>query len=474
MMPEAPPAFPVAATGRIADLFASLRRNLRAGARAALLLPVSAADFRFSFADLALLAVVTLLAALAADVAAAGAGGALAWRTLPDALFPLPLILLAGGIVAAAADRGELKGAVPAALLAAGILPELFAGVAAAAAAYSERLPEFLLYRTRFHGFFAWWGISGMVAAFRLAGRRRLAAAALCAFFVFLPLRYFPRGELWQVPAAERAGPDSPAAVEALYLQPELLDATLAALRPGREGIADIYFVGFAGVSGEDVFRNEVEVFRRLFDQRFGTAGRSAALVNSPATLRSLPIASATALARTLQRVGEVMNRDEDILFLYLTSHGSEDHRLGVAFPPLELGDVDPAGLRRMLDEAGIRWRVIAVSACYSGGFLDPLQDDSTLVVTASDNRHSSFGCGTGSDFTWFGKAYLDDGLRRTHSFTGAFDEARKEIALREKREREDASNPQIYLGPAMREKLKELEKRWQGSIDEERSQSQG
>jgi hypothetical protein len=455
-------------------IVSGLRTNLRGGGRVALFLPVRESDFRFSFADLIVLALFSLLAGLAADVAVAGSAGSPVLRALPDALFPIPLIVFAGGVAAAASGRRELRGVLPAILLAAGILPELAAGIAAFAAEYINRLPESLLYRTRVHGFFAWWGIAGTVAALRLGGRRRVATAGVCVVLVFIPLWFFPRGELWSLPEREASVQDSPATEEALYLQPEILDRELAALLPGRKGITDLYFVGFGGESEEDVFRNEVETSRALFDLRFGTAGRSAALVNSPRTLRSLPIASATSLARTLRRVGRVMDRDEDVLFLYLTSHGSEDHRLGVSFPPLELDDVDPAGLRRMLDDAGIRWRVIAVSACYSGGFIEPLKDDSTLVVTASDGNHSSFGCGTGSDFTWFGKAFLDEELRRTHSFTAAFAAARKSIQEREKAEGEEPSNPQMYLGPAMREKLKGLEGRWRRRVDEERSQSRG
>ncbi len=59
------------------------------------------------------------------------------------------------------------------------------------------------------------------------------------------------------------------------------------------------------------------------------------------------------------------------------------------------------------------------VSACYAGGFIEPLKDDRTLVITAADAHHTSFGCGAESDFTYFGKAYFDQALRATYSFTG-------------------------------------------------------
>ena len=40
--------------------------------------------------------------------------------------------------------------------------------------------------------------------------------------------------------------------------------------------------------------------------------------------------------------------------------------------------------LRAALDESGIRNRVIAVSACFSGGWIEPLATDSTLIMTAA------------------------------------------------------------------------------------------
>jgi hypothetical protein len=116
--------------------------------------------------------------------------------------------------------------------------------------------------------------------------------------------------------------------------------------------------------------------------------------------------------------------------------------------------------IKRMLDEAGIKWRVIAISACYSGGFIEPLKDDNTLIVTAADSDHSSFGCSNDSDFTYFGKAYFDHALRGTWSFVEAFEQARREIEGREKAEALTPSNPQMYAGKQIQRKLESLRNR--------------
>jgi hypothetical protein len=219
-----------------------------------------------------------------------------------------------------------------------------------------------------------------------------------------------------------------------------------------------LYFVGFAPDGIDDVFGRELETVSRLMSQRFDAAERSLLLSNEPDTLGELPIASATNLRSALKRIGEIMNRDEDVLFLYITTHGSEDGELAVELPPLELTQIRPAALARMLQESGIKWKVLVISACYSGGFIEPLKDDNTLIITATDARNQSFGCGNGESLTWFGKAYFDDALRRTRSFTEAFGLARLEVAQRERAQGFTPSNPQMRIGAAIKDKLAAFE----------------
>ena len=71
-----------------------------------------------------------------------------------------------------------------------------------------------------------------------------------------------------------------------------------------------------------------------------------------------------------------------------------------------------------------------------------------------------SFGCGAESDFTYFGKAYFDQALRTTYSFTGAFDAARRSIEARERAEGRTPSNPQMYVGREIAHKLEAMEVR--------------
>ena len=263
----------------------------------------------------------------------------------------------------------------------------------------------------------------------------------------------------WVPPDTEEAqDDDDPAAAEALlYDQPARIAAVVARVTPSEPGAPRAYFVGFAGDADPEVFSREAQFARQAFAARFGSADRSVLLVNDAGDRDSWPLASLSGLDQTLKLLATRMDPEQDVLVLFLTSHGSEDG-LEVRNGSLPLAQIDPEDLRQALDESGIRWRVVVVSACYAGVFIDALKNETTAVVTASDAAHSSFGCRQDRDLTWFGEAFLKDSLPESESLEEAFARAARLIAQREDREHEAHSNPQLYVGALMRHKLEELE----------------
>ncbi len=228
-----------------------------------------------------------------------------------------------------------------------------------------------------------------------------------------------------------------------------LLARDVAGLAPQRPGQPDLYVLGFAGDGSEQVFENEVRFLHDLAGQRLDAAGRVLVLANHPPQppQRPLPRASLANLRAALAALGATMDRDQDLLLLYLTTHGTEDHELLLRRPGAEDALLDAAQIRRALDASGIRHRVVAISACYSGGLIRELEDPDTLLVTAARHDRTSFGCGNDSVATFFGRAWLVDGLNATLDFSAAFDRARLSIAQREKAEGLRPSRPQMARG---------------------------
>jgi hypothetical protein len=211
----------------------------------------------------------------------------------------------------------------------------------------------------------------------------------------------------------------------ALYNQRTLLDQALAGLAPQDPKNIDMYLLAIGGDGAQEVFRREVQFVRDQFDREFGTRNRSVALINSRNTVASAPMATVTSIRETLQGIAGRMDREQDILFLFLTSHGSKDHRFSLAQNGMELRDLPANELGAMLKETGIRWKVVLVSACYSGGFIDAVKDDHTLVITAARHDRSSFGCSDDNDFTYFGRAFFKESLMNSSSFQDAFKKAK-------------------------------------------------
>lgn len=207
--------------------------------------------------------------------------------------------------------------------------------------------------------------------------------------------------------------------------------------------------LGVAGDGSEQVFRNEVLHLENLATRRLDAAGRVLVLANHPNTPvhRPLPLATEATLRKSLARIGKLMDPDEDLVLVYLTSHGTEDHRFLLRRPGVFERLLEPARLRAALDDAGIRHRVVVISACYSGGFAAELEDPDTLVLMAARHDRPSFGCGNDSVATYFGRAWLVDGLNRTVDFEQAFELARTAIRNRERAEDLLPSLPQVERG---------------------------
>jgi hypothetical protein len=83
--------------------------------------------------------------------------------------------------------------------------------------------------------------------------------------------------------------------------------------------------------------------------------------------------------------------------------------------------EVTPSNLADMLDRTGVRHKVVIISACYSGVFIPRLAEADTLVITAADANHSSFGCRDKAKWTYFGDAFFNVALRRAKSLNDAF-----------------------------------------------------
>lgn len=448
-------------------LIHALGASLRGGWKLFTLRSAPREDFAPSAELFALLVVVDFILLFVFAVAAVGLEGDLNTYEIPRALLFVPLALALGMMARRIDEHGELL-RLPVALAAAGLL---FTGLTSAMYLLAQRqwLPFLETYWSFFDYFvLAWSAAVVVVAAVRLTSGevwKRMGLGVAGVVLLVLPSLWMPLGLLWMPRYDERSGYATGsfhtlAAESSFYAQHGALERALAALEPERPGVADIYLLTAGLYAGEDVFMKEGKMIASLFAERFDAAGRTVMLLNNPKTVQEYPVASVTSIREALAHLGSVMNTNEDVLVLYVSSHGSDNHELVVDFRPLRFSPVTPQSLKSALDDSGIRWKIVVVSACYSGGFVDALKDEHTMVVTASSADRQSFGCGSASDATYLAQALFGEALRKTYSFEAAVEDARGLIERWERERDQKASQPQVYIGAGIRPKLTELERR--------------
>jgi len=224
------------------------------------------------------------------------------------------------------------------------------------------------------------------------------------------------------------------------------LERALAALAAQRRGTIDAYVVAIA-LDSDPVFGREARAVAQVLQRRYGAVGRTIVLAGSDGAAPStLPRGTPGTLGIALARIAELMDRNEDALILYTTSHGAP---FGLYYHDGDsgYGAVSPNRLRAMLDQLGVRNRLLILSACFSGVFLPVLRSPATAIVTAASADRTSFGCAADNDWTFFGDALVNRALRKPQPLAAAFTEAQGLVAGWERQVGTEPSGPQIYIG---------------------------
>lgn len=134
---------------------------------------------------------------------------------------------------------------------------------------------------------------------------------------------------------------------------------------------------------------------------------------------------------------------------LYFSSHGAP---VGVV---IDQDFLLPAVLAGMVDSTcGKRPTVVIVSACFSGVFVPALAGSNRMVLTAARPDRSSFGCGEADKYPYFDQCVLET-LPKVGDFAALGKEVQTCVAARETKEgMKPASEPQLYIGAALRPML--------------------
>jgi hypothetical protein len=302
------------------------------------------------------------------------------------------------------------------------------------------------------------WRLVGRIAGLWLA--LLVGNVALPHTPVFVPPDFDLRSANWweTLYAAHRAegkprlgqGPGQAGQIE--KAQPGLLREQFARLTPSRQGETEFYTLAIAGWADQDVFIKEIDGALEAIGSVLPMKGRTVRLINRRDTVNTIPLANASNFSAAVRAIAAVMDKDNDVFVLVMTSHGEQT---GFALQlPRGVAELTPQQVAAALNGEGIKNRVVIVSACYAGIFVPPLANDNTIVITAADAKHTSFGCAPERDWTYFGDAFFHQSLHPGADFENAFDHARVLIHGWEMMDHAAPSNPQGSFGRAVVVKL--------------------
>jgi hypothetical protein len=227
-----------------------------------------------------------------------------------------------------------------------------------------------------------------------------------------------------------------------LLAQGRLLDDALSSV-PASTPAVELYTLTLGGDGKQSVFLRESDYVSNMLSSRFGAFGQIR-LVNHRDHLVDRPMATRENLRRAATTLAE-RSGPEDLIFIYMTSHGTSEHELVLDQPRMELSDLPADELAAVLSPLKNRDKIIVISSCYSGGFIPALKDERTLIMTASRADRVSFGCSEEANFTYFGDALFAQALNQTDDLEQAFKLAKATVAERELADSFEASEPQIW-----------------------------
>lgn len=228
--------------------------------------------------------------------------------------------------------------------------------------------------------------------------------------------------------------------------------ATLHPLVSGAAQEGRVYLVVIAPDGTQELFEREGQRALDLFSGRYEERLRmSAQLTNNGDRVLGAPLATNGNLQHLADLIADDADPARDMVAVYLTAHGSQNAEASTSLPdytPLE--PVTAASLRDMLERTGIEKRLVAISACYSGSWIEPLATQDTIVLTAARKDRTSYGCSDDREMTFFGENFLVSDLADDYSLEAIFRHTRARIARDEKAAMVEPSLPQVFVGKNM------------------------
>lgn len=235
-------------------------------------------------------------------------------------------------------------------------------------------------------------------------------------------------------------------------VQPKLVKKAIDGLQPRIAGRANVYAMAVAAGGAQQLFSREAHLALEVAAARFGPSYRGGLLLsNGLADILQAPLATQANMNAVARGLVGRFDPASDVALIYLAAHGSADASLATDLPNKKyLAPISSVSVAEALATAGIKRRIVIISACFAGTWIPALADADSIVITAARKDRTSFGCDDRRELTYFGEAFLGGPLAKGASLREAFENARSKVAGWEAEGRLTPSEPQVHVGKNM------------------------
>jgi hypothetical protein len=234
-----------------------------------------------------------------------------------------------------------------------------------------------------------------------------------------------------------------------MYLQSKRLASELTALKTSEKNDREYYFLGLAASAQNTVFYDELNIISNTLIEKNIPRDQQILLANHKPNPTEMPLVTRYSMRQALNTLSKKM-QDDDFLIIYLSSHGGRNHSLQLSQPEFPVYSVDKNEMVNILNEFDISPNLVIISACFSGGFIEPLSTNNRAVFTASSATTSSFGCSDDTDMTWFGRALFETNIGKMNNLDAWITGAKDTIQSWEADKELPPSDPQSFISPYM------------------------
>ena len=212
-------------------------------------------------------------------------------------------------------------------------------------------------------------------------------------------------------------------------------------------------FIGAAMNDNADAFEDDIFRLDAIFKNQYRKSYRSVLLTNRRLFngQRQLPLATIDNLDYAINKLAN-NKLTTDRFILLISSHGLKQGIVVEQMPKYRsLRILSHEKIKTWMDILAPNPTWLNVSTCFAGAAVRSVAADHLIIMTASDADHTSFGCGTQDDGTWFVNA-LAENINFDLTFNKMWKNTEAQILEEENKYGATHSNPQIIFGESMKE----------------------